>query len=231
MGKRKKNAKKKKRNQAQTQQAEKERALLENEEQTPLNETEAFVSGDESEADALLAEPILIEEKETETTYEELFAEETNDEEKSQAQEIDLLKDRFRRSLVAAGRRELSGKRRVSIPVSLILSKILWTAIVFALVGIIVWQSAEVVAAKIEYKRSNEFYIDLSNKLSLSKGETGLNATLYGEKGISGNYDYVEMQNGAVIIDKHTLTNSEKKELAVINAKLAALKKLAERYR
>ncbi|MBE6672847.1 MAG: class B sortase [Ruminococcaceae bacterium] len=187
------------------------------------------VEGEQSEqtvqepeqTEASTAEPVV----EQEPSYEELFADDLNAEDRSQDDEKEALRNTLRLSISESGRRELAGKQKIRIPISRILSKLLWTAVVFALVAVIVWQSAEVVVAKIEYQRSNRFYIDLSNQMSLSKGQTGMNSTLYGEKGISGTPDYEDMKNGAVIIDKQTLTSAEKKELAVYNAKLAALKK------
>ena len=134
-------------------------------------------------------------------------------------------RESFILSLEKAGRRDLAGKRIMKPPLGRMLSKFMWSAVVCALIAIIVWQSAEVIAAKIEYNRGNDFYVDLANKLSLSAGDTGLISTLYGEKSAAHLPDYEEMQNGAVILDKQTLTSAEKKELAIYNAKLAVLKK------
>ena len=134
-------------------------------------------------------------------------------------------RESFILSLEKAGRRDLAGRRIMKPALGKMLSKFLWTAVACALIAIIVWQSAEVIAAKIEYSRGNNFYEDLANKLSLSAGDNGLVSTLYGEKTGASLPDYEEMQNGAVIIDKQTLTSAEKKELAIYNAKLAVLKK------
>ena len=170
-------------------------------------------------------ETTFLEEKEPELTYEDLFSEAEAEEAVDQVEDIAAISERFQRSLASAGRRDLAGKRKIQIPFDRILSKTIWMGIMLALVGVIVWQSAEIFVAKIEYTRSNEFYIDLSIKLSLSKGDTGLTSMLYGENGLYELPDYAEMQNGAVIIDKNTLNSEEKRELAIINAKLAALKK------
>ncbi len=121
--------------------------------------------------------------------------------------------------------KDLMGNRRMKVPFDRILFKLLWSAAILAVLGFIVWQAAEVVAAKIEYKRGNEFYVDLANKLSLSGSLAGLSDTLYGEKESTSLPDYEAMKNGAVIEDPNALTNEEKRELAVINAKLSILQK------
>ena len=165
------------------------------------------------------------EEELSQVAYASLFEHTELSQETPDEQEIAMIQKRFSQSLVDAGKRELAGKRKIQIQLDRILSKFLWTAVVFALVGVIVWQSAEVVAAKIEYTRGNDFYVDLANKHSLASGDNGYTSILYGEKEISSTPDYEAMQNGAVIVDKHTLTSAEKKELAVYNAKLAVLNK------
>lgn len=216
MGHRKKNSKKRKSKQAESQKPDKAVLISEEsseEERIEEDETVAFEESGNG-----------LEEPEVQPTYEELFSEEIADE-TSSAEEISALRERLQRSILSAGRRELAGKRRIHIPISNILSRLLWTGIVFALVGVIVWQSAEVVAAKVEYARSNDFYVDLANKHSLSVSDNGLTSVLYGEKEINGTPDYKAMQNGAQIIDKQTLTSAQKKELAIISAKMAALKK------
>ena len=145
--------------------------------------------------------------------------------EETVSEETTSPKESFILSLERARRKDLAGNRIIKPAFEKILSKFMWSAVACALIAIIVWQSAEVIAAKIEYSRGNNFYVDLANKFSLSAGDNGLVSTLYGEKTIASLPDYEEMQNGAVILDKQTLTSAEKKELAVYNAKLAVLKK------
>lgn len=150
-------------------------------------------------------------------------AEETMDE--TSSEKVISPRESFILSLDKASRKDLAGKRIMKPALGKMLSKFMWSAVACALIAIIVWQSAEVIAAKIEYSRGNSFYEDLANKLSLSAGDSGLVSTLYGEKAVSPLPDYEEMKNGAVILDKQTLTSAEKKELAIYNAKLAVLKK------
>ena len=216
MGTKRKNAKKKKRN-YNTQKTDKK--ALKSVSVQAQDEQEWQNSEDEAVNEFVVSEP------ESETTYDELFLNESIEIKKVLFEDVELVRENLRRSIAKAGRRELAGKRKIRVPFERILSKFLWTAVVFLLVGIIVWQSAEVVAAKVEYTRGNEFYKDLANKLSLSSGDDGFNSILYGEKTLSSLPDYEAMQNGAVISNKQTLTSKEKKELAVYNAKLAALNK------
>ena len=175
---------------------------------------------EESVTDFVVAEP------EAEMTYEELLLTQSPEgEELPKEDDMEAMREYFCRSIVLADKRALSGKRKIRIPFERILSKLLWTAIMFALAGIIVWQGAEVVAAKIEYTRGSELYEDIANKHSLATGDEGMTSILFGEKNIYGLHDYEAMQNGAQISDKQTLTSAERKELAIYNAKLAVLKK------
>ena len=121
--------------------------------------------------------------------------------------------------------KDLMGKRRLPIPFQKYFFSFLWSAVICSLVAVIVWQGAEVVAAKIEYKRGNDFYEDLANKLSLSGTASGLSETLYGDSQPMALPDYEAMKNGATVGDKTALTGAEKRELALYNAKLAVLKK------
>lgn len=153
----------------------------------------------------------------------ETVSEENEEIAETEAKEIDRT-EQFILSLRQAGAKTLSGGRRPKFPFKKLLSKCMFTVVICSLLAIIVWQGAEVVAAKIEYARSNDYYQNLADSFSLSKGDTGLISTLYGEKGVMELPDYDEMKGGAVILDKETLSSEEKKELAIYNAKLAALK-------
>jgi sortase B len=153
----------------------------------------------------------------------ETVSEENEEIAETEAKEIDRA-EQFILSLRQAGAKTLSGGRRPKFPFKKLLSKCMFTVVICSLLAIIVWQGAEVVAAKIEYARSNDYYQNLADSFSLSKGDTGLISTLYGEKGVMELPDYDEMKGGAVILDKETLSSEEKKELAIYNAKLAALK-------
>ena len=95
----------------------------------------------------------------------------------TEAKEIDRT-EQFILSLRRAGAKTLSGGRRPKFPFKKLLSKCMFTVVICSLLAIIVWQGAEVVAAKIEYARSNDYYQNLADSFSLSKGDTGLISTL-----------------------------------------------------
>ena len=100
--------------------------------------------------------------------------------EEAEAQESDPT-EQFLLSLRAAGAKTLSGGRKPKFSFQKMFSKCMFSVVILALLAIIVWQGAEVVAAKIEYARSNDYYQNLADSFSLSKGDTGLVSTLYGD--------------------------------------------------